>query len=122
MYGFIDGEPDHRVWCVESSGASIVDVPQDDAAIVLSDFLLLLVLVGDDLVLREEFFCVIGALSHRAVVVLRALLGRCNPGALLFEQLTAIEQLGCYVVVGFGVLIFGYFVLVRLEWLVVVFE
>jgi site-specific recombinase len=97
-------------------------VPQDDAALALSDLSPPVAPAGDDLVPRDEFLRVIGAPNHRAALLLRALLGRCNPGAPLPEQLTAIEQLGRYVVAGPGVPTSSHPALVRLEWLVVALE
>jgi len=77
---------------------------------------------GDDLVPRDEFLRVIGAPNQRAGVILRAVLGHCNPGAPLADQLVAIEQLGRFVVAGPSVPTTSHAALVRLEWLVVALE
>ncbi|HEX3766540.1 MAG TPA: hypothetical protein VHW23_47930, partial [Kofleriaceae bacterium] len=100
-------------------------MPQDDASIALRepsapppgapD-------PGDDLVPRDEFLRVIGAPNQRAGVVLRAVLGRCNPGAPVPDQLLAIEQLGRFIVAGPSVPTTSHTALVRLEWLVVALE
>lgn len=100
-------------------------MPQDDAAIALSNLSpppAPADPAGGELVSRDEFLRAIGAPNHRAAGLLRVLLGRCNPGAPLPEQLTAIEQLGRYVVAGPGVPTTGHPALVRLEWLVVALE
>lgn len=96
-------------------------MPQDDA-VALSKLSPPADPGGDDLVPRDEFLRVIGAPNHRAATLLRVLLGRCNPGAPPPEQLTAIEQLGRYLVAGPGAPTTGHPALVRLEWLVVALE
>jgi site-specific recombinase len=96
-------------------------MPQDDA-VALSELSPPTDPGGDDLVPRDEFLRVIGAPNHRAATLLRVLLSRCNPGAPMAEQLTAIEQLGRYIVAGPGAPTTGHPALLRLEWLVVALE
>jgi site-specific recombinase len=98
-------------------------VEQDDTAIALSKVSLPPPTPpGDELVSRDEFLRAIGAPNHRASGLLRVLLGRCNPGAPLPEQLLAIEQLGRFLVSGPGVPVSGHPALVRLDWLVTALE
>jgi site-specific recombinase len=102
--------------------ATIVLVPEDDAALPLSDDPDLLRPPDDGLIPRDEFMRVIGATSNKASGLLRVLLARCKPSAPIGEQLVAIEQLGRYVVAGPSVATAGHPALVRLEWLVVALE
>ena len=66
---------------------------QDDRAVAVK-VVSLPVPPGDELVSRDEFLRVIGVPRHRAAATLHVLLGRCNPGAPVPDQLLAIEQLG----------------------------
>lgn len=98
---------------------------QDDTALALSTVSLPAppaVAPGDELVSRGEFLRAVGAPDHRAAGLLRVLLGRCNPGAPLPDQLLAIEQLGRFIVAGPDVPTTGHPALVRLEWLVTALE
>lgn len=105
-------------------------MPQDDAALALNRIALPGPLepepaIGEaeeDLVPRDEFLRVIGATNNKASGLLRVLLARCRVGAPIAEQLTAIEQLGRYVVAGPSVASTGDPALVRLEWLVSALE
>jgi len=93
-------------------------VTQDDAALAL------IVDPEQSLELppRDEFVRIIGATNNKASGLLRVLLARCRPDAPHEEQLTAIEQLGRFLVAGPGVPSAGHPTLVRLEWLVVALE
>ena len=55
---------------------------------------------SDELPGREEFLRIIGAVDAKASPLLRVLLTKCKPDATLTEQLTAIEQLGRFVLAG----------------------
>ena len=95
---------------------------QDDVAIALIDDPALLGPPSIELPPREEFLKLIGAPNNKASGLLRVLLTRCRPDAPIEDQLTAIEQLGRYVVAGPGVPTAGHPALMRLEWLVVALE
>jgi site-specific recombinase len=58
---------------------------------------------ADELPPREEFLRTIGAIDPKASPLLRILLAKLRPEAPLAEQLTAIEQLGRFVIAGPGV-------------------
>ena len=55
---------------------------------------------GDELPAREEFLRLIDAVDTKASPLVRVLLVRCNPDAPFADQLTALEQLGRFVVAG----------------------
>jgi site-specific recombinase len=95
---------------------------QDDVSIALIDDPALLGPPSNELPPREEFVKLIGATNNKASGLLRVLLTRCRPDAPIEDQLTAIEQLGRFVVAGPGVPTAGHPTLVRLEWLVVALE
>ena len=55
---------------------------------------------GDELPPREEFLRLIGAVDAKASPLLRVILSKCKADAPLADQLTALEQLGRFVVAG----------------------
>ncbi len=78
---------------------------------------------SDELPSREEFLRIIGAVDAKASPLLRILLTKCRPEAPLQEQLTAMEQLGRFIVAGPAVPgAVGHEALARLEMLVVSLE
>lgn len=95
---------------------------QDDAALALIDDPELLGPPSNELPPRDEFVRLIGASNNKASGLLRVLLTRCRPDAPIEDQLTAIEQLGRFIVAGPGVPTAGHPTLVRLEWLVAALE
>ncbi len=81
------------------------------------------VLPDHEIPAREEFLRIIGAIDAKASPLLRILLVKCRPEALLSEQLVAIEQLGRFIVAGPAVPgSVGHEALSRLEMLVVTLE
>ncbi|MBC7974421.1 MAG: hypothetical protein H7138_05500 [Myxococcales bacterium] len=95
---------------------------QDDAALALIDAPGYVAPPSNELPPRDEFIRLIGATNNKASGLLRVLLARCRPDAPIEDQLTAVEQLGRFVVAGPGVPTAGHPTLVRLEWLVVALE
>jgi len=78
---------------------------------------------SDELPSREEFLRIIGAVDAKASPLLRILLAKCKPDGPFLEQLTAIEQLGRFVIAGPAVpAAVGHATLARLEMLVVALE
>jgi site-specific recombinase len=73
---------------------------------------------SDELPPREEFLRLIDAVDSKASPLVRVLLTRCNPEATLSEQLTALEQLGRFVVAGPSIAKHTDSALVRLELLI----
>ena len=55
---------------------------------------------SDELPAREEFLRLIGATDAKASPLLRVLLAKCKGDATFVEQLTALEQLGRFIVAG----------------------
>ncbi len=77
----------------------------------------------DEIPPREEFLRIIGAVDAKASPLLRVLLAKLKPDALFEDQLTAVEQLGRFIVAGPHVPgVAGGDALARLEMLVVALE
>ncbi len=77
----------------------------------------------DELPSREEFLRILVAFDGRAAGLLRVLLAKCKPDAMLEEQLLVLEQLGRFVVSGPAVPApTGHPALARLELLVLALE
>jgi site-specific recombinase len=77
---------------------------------------------SDELPPREEFLRIIGAVDAKASPLLRILLSKCKPDAPLVDQVTAIEQLGRFILAGPSVPGVVSQELARLELLVVTLE
>jgi site-specific recombinase len=78
---------------------------------------------SDELPPRDEFLRIIGAVDAKASPLLRVLLAKCKGDAPLIEQVTALEQLGRFIVAGPHVPgTGGHETLFRLEMLVVALE
>ena len=77
----------------------------------------------DELPDRPEFLRLLGAQDGRATALLRVLLARCKPDAQLADQLSAVENLGRFVVAGPHIPgASGHSALARLELLVLALE